>query len=224
MKRQIKDTLYNHMGTVTKALGSPKRLEIIELLSQGEKTVETIAEQAELGVKNASAQLKELKAARLIDSRRSGKYVYYRLSDPQVARFWIELRRFSENRITEIKQILSEVMGDDDLLERIDRKTLLSKAKKGEIIFLDVRPEDEFNEAHLPYARSVPISELKARLKELPKTKTIVAYCRGPYCFYAKEAVEFLRKKGFKADQLRDSVNDWRIEGLPIETLKVASL
>lgn len=221
MKRQIKDSIYGHMGTVTKALGSPKRLEIIELLSQGEKSVETIADQAELGLKNASAQLKELKAARLVDSRRDGKYVYYRLSDPQVARFWIELRRFSENRITEIKQILSDVMGNDDLLERVDRKTLLSRAKNGEVIFLDVRPEDEFNEAHLPYARSVPIFELKERLKELPKSKTIVAYCRGPYCFYAKEAVELLRKQGFKADQLRDSVNDWRVEGLPVEAAKV---
>jgi rhodanese-related sulfurtransferase len=220
MKRQIKDSIYGHMGTVTKALASPKRLEIIELLSQGEKSVETISDQAELGIKNASAQLKELKAARLVDSRRDGKYVLYRLSDPQVARFWIELRRFSQNRITEIREILKDAMGSEDLLEKVDRKTLLLRARNGDIVFIDVRPEDEFNEAHLPFARSVPITELKSRLKDLPKSKTIVAYCRGPYCFYAKDAVELLRKKGFKAEQLKDSVQDWAFEGLPVERHK----
>lgn len=206
------------MATVTKALGNPKRLEIIDLLSQGEKSVETIAGQAELGVKNASAQLKELKAARLVESRRDGKHVFYYLSDPQVARFWIELRRFSQNRISEIQQILSDAMGDEDLLEKVDRETLLARAKKGDIILLDVRPEDEFKAAHLPFARSVPITELKKHLKDIPKSKTIVAYCRGPYCFYAKEAVDLLRQKGFKAEQLKDSVYDWVVNGLPVET------
>lgn len=205
------------MSTVTKALGNPKRLEIIELLSQGEKTVETVSQQAELGVKNASAQLKELKAARLVDSRRDGKYVYYRLTDPQVARFWVELRRFSQNRISEIQQILGDVMGSDELLEKVDRKTLLARAKSGDVIFLDVRPTDEFASAHLPFAWSIPMAELKSKLKELPKSKTIVAYCRGPYCFYAKDAVDLLRKKGYKAEQLKDSVHDWILEGLPVE-------
>lgn len=218
MKRQIKDSIYGYMGIVTKALGSPKRLEIIELLSQGEKSVETIAEQAELGVKNASAQLKELKAARLVDSRKDGKYVFYRLSDPQVARFWIELRRFSQNRVAEIQQLISDAIGDEDVLEKIDRETLLKRAKSGDVILVDVRPEDEFSEAHLPYARSIPITELKERLKDLPKSKTIVAYCRGPYCFYAKDAVELLRKKGFKAEPLKDSVYDWVVDGFPVET------
>jgi rhodanese-related sulfurtransferase len=217
MKRQIKDSIYGYMGIVTKALGSPKRLEIIELLSQGEKSVETIAEQAELGLKNASAQLKELKAARLVDSRKDGKYVFYRLSDPQVARFWIELRRFSQNRVAEIQQLVSDAIGGEDVLEKIDRETLLKRAKSGDVILVDVRPEDEFSEAHLPYARSIPITELKARLKDLPKSKTIVAYCRGPYCFYAKDAVELLRKKGFKAEPLKDSVYDWVVDGFPIE-------
>lgn len=218
MKRQIKDSIYGYMGIVTKALGSPKRLEIIELLSQGEKSVEIIAEQAELGLKNASAQLKELKAARLVDSRKDGKYVFYRLSDPQVARFWIELRRFSQNRVAEIQQLISDAIGSEDVLEKIDRETLLKRAKSGDVILVDVRPEDEFSEAHLPYARSIPITELKARLKDLPKSKTIVAYCRGPYCFYAKDAVELLRKKGFKAEPLKDSVYDWVVDGFPVET------
>lgn len=217
MKRQIKDSIYGYMGIVTKALGSPKRLEIIELLSQGEKSVEVIAEQAELGLKNASAQLKELKAARLVDSRKEGKYVFYRLSDPQVARFWIELRRFSQNRVVEIQQLISDAIGREDILEKIDRETLLKRAKNGDVVLVDVRPEDEFSEAHLPYARSIPITELKERLKDLPKTKTIVAYCRGPYCFYAKDAVELLRKRGYKAEPLKDSVYDWIVDGMPVE-------
>ncbi len=218
MKRKIKDSVYGHMATVTKALGNPKRLEIIDLLSQGEKSVELLAEQAELGIKNASAQLKELKAARLVESRKDGKYVYYKLSDPQVARFWVELSKFSRNRIAEIEQLLSLAIGQADVLEKIDRETLLKRAKSGDVILLDVRPEDEFSTAHLPFARSIPITALKARLKDLPKSKMIVAYCRGPYCFYAKDAVDFLRKNGFKAEQLKDSVHDWASEGLPVET------
>ena len=217
MKRQIKDSIYGYMAVVTKSLGSPKRLEIIELLSQGEKTVESIADQAELGIKNASAQLKELKAARLVDSRKEGKYVFYRLSHPQVARFWVELRTFSQNRITEIQQLINEAMGDEDILEKMDRATLLKKAKSGEIILLDVRPQDEFESAHLPFARSIPISDLKKHLKDFPKNKTVVAYCRGPFCFYSKEAVSLLHSKGIKASQLKDSVVDWAQAGMPIE-------
>jgi rhodanese-related sulfurtransferase len=205
------------MAIVTKSLGNPKRLEIVELLSQGEKTVESIAEQAELGIKNASAQLKELKASRLVESRKEGKYVFYRLSDPQVARFWVELRSFSQNRISEIQQLLDDAIGGEDILEKMDRATLLKKVKNGDIILLDVRPEDEFQTAHLPFARSIPISELKKRLSGLPKNKTVVAYCRGPYCFLSKDAVSLLNSKGFKAAQLKDSIVDWENAGMLVE-------
>ena len=218
MRRQIKDAIYGHLATVTKALSSPKRLEIIELLSQGEKTVEAVSEQAALGVKNASAQLKELKSAHLVESRRDGKYVYYRISDSEVAQFWIKLRSFGHSKIAEIQRITNEAMAVPEVLEEVSRKELLAKAKRGDVVLIDVRPTDEFETSHLPFAISVPISELSKHLKVLPKRKEIVAYCRGPYCFFAKDAVETLLKNGFKAKRLSDGVHDWTSHGLPVES------
>ena len=217
MKRQIKDAVYGHLASLTKALSSPKRIEIIDLLCQGEKTVETISEEANLGLKNASAQLKELKAAHLVDSRKDGKYVFYRIADPSVAQFWIRLRTFGHDRITDIQKITEEVLSGPEVLEQMDRKTLLKKAKDGEIVLIDVRPTDEYESGHIPFAISVPASEVLKHLNELPKKKEIVAYCRGPYCFFAKDAVETLRKRGFKAFNLKDSVHDWAEHGLPVE-------
>lgn len=216
MKRQIKDAIYSNIATITKVLSSPKRLEILELLSQSEKTVETIAEQAELGIKNASAQLKELKSARPLDSRKEGKYVYYSIVDKSVAQFWIQLRSFSEKRIIELQKIATEALYFPDELVKINRKELLSRAKSGDVIIIDVRPHDEFKTAHIPYAVSIPISNLSKHLKKFSKDKEIVAYCRGPYCFFAKEAVEILRAKGFKAKRLQDSVHDWQANGLSL--------
>jgi rhodanese-related sulfurtransferase/predicted transcriptional regulator len=209
MSRKIKNELYDQFSRVTKALAHPKRLEIIDLLSQGEKTVEEIAEQAELGVKNASAQLKELKLAQLVETRKDGKYVFYSVADSEVVAFWENLRTFTEKKFAEIQKIAAEVFSGVDEIENVNRKTLLSRVKKGEVILLDVRPHDEYESAHLPLAISIPSTELNKRLKELPRDKEIVAYCRGPYCFMAKDAVEILRKKGFKAFRLKDSVHEW---------------
>lgn len=209
MSRKIKNNLYEQFSRITKALAHPKRLEIIDLLSQGEKTVEDIAEQADLGIKNASAQLKELKLAQLVESRKDGKYVYYFIADSQVTEFWENLRSFSKKKFAEIQMIAHQVFSGTDEIENLNRRTLLSRARKGDVILLDVRPNDEYESAHLPFAISIPSTELVKRLKELPKDKEIVAYCRGPYCFMAKEAVEILRKKGFKAFRLKDSVHDW---------------
>lgn len=218
MKRQIKDALYEQFSRTTKALSSPKRIEILDLLSQGEKTVEMVADQVSLGMKNASAQLKELKSALLVDSRRDGKYIYYRLASNSVAELLLRLRTFSEGHFAEIQKIASEAFEDVDSMEPVNRKQLLAQAKKGEVVILDVRPSDEYTHLHLPYAVSVPISDLHKELKNLPKKKKIVAYCRGPYCFFAKEAIELLKKKGFKASRLKDSVYEWASHGLPIET------
>ena len=217
MKRELKDALYGHLAALTKALSSPKRIEIIDLLCQGEKTVEAISEQAALGLKNASAQLKELKAARLVDSRKDGKYVFYRIADPAVAQFWIRFRTFGHDHIAEIQRIAEDVFGGPQVLEQMDRKTLLAKAKRGDVVLIDVRPTDEYEAGHLPFAVSVPPSEVSKHLKKLSKKKEVVAYCRGPYCFFAKEAVETLRKHGFKASALKDSVHDWSEHGLPVE-------
>jgi rhodanese-related sulfurtransferase len=218
VKRQIKDAIYGHLATIAKALSSPKRIEIIDLLCQGEKTVEAIAEHAALGLKNASAQLKELKAARLVESRKEGKYVFYRIADPSVAQFWIRLRTFGHERISEIQKITEDALGGPEVLEHMNRKTLLAKAKRGEIVLIDVRPTEEYESGHLPLAISIPVDEISRHLKLFPKRKEIVAYCRGPYCFLAKEAVELLRRHGFKAYQLKDSIHDWLGEGLPIES------
>lgn len=218
MKREIKDSIYKHFSTLTKALASPKRIEIIDLLCQGEKTVEALAEQGDLGIKNASAQLKELKSARLVKSRQDGKYVFYRLADESVAEFWRILRDFGNNRIAEIQQITKEALSTPDILEHMTRKQLLAKAKLGEIVLIDVRPFDEFASGHLPFSVSVPVKDITSHLKTFSKKKEIVAYCRGPYCFFAKEAVEVLIKNGFKAYQLKDSVHDWKVQGLPIKS------
>lgn len=218
MKRQIKDALYEQFARSTKALSSPKRIEILDLLCQGEKTVEAIAEQANLGIKNASAQLKELKSALLVETRRNGKYVYYRISNNSVADFLLGLRTFSEKQFSEIQKIASASFNDIASMEPVNRKQLLAQAKKGEVILLDVRPSDEYAQSHLPFAVSIPISELKKELRNLPKDKEIVAYCRGPYCFFANEAVELLKQQGFKASRLKDSVHEWASHGLPIES------
>lgn len=220
MNRQIKNALYEQFSRTTKALSSPKRIEILDLLGQGEKTVEMVAEQTSLGVKNASAQLKELKSALLVDTRRDGKYVHYRLASNSVAELLLRLRTFSEGHFAEIQKIASEAFEDAVSMEPVNRKQLLAQAKKREVILLDVRPSDEYTQSHLPYAISVPISDLQKELKNLPKNKEIVAYCRGPYCFFAKEAVELLTKKGFKASRLKDSVHEWASHGLPVETPK----
>lgn len=216
IKRNIKNAIYEQLARSTKALGHPKRIEILDLLSQVEKTVEQISQQAEMGIKNASAQLKELRSALLVDSRKDGKHIYYRLSNPQTNQLLHSIRKYSEQQFSELQKIATEAFASVDELESVDRKQLLSKARRGEVILLDVRPVEEFDQAHLPFAHSVPISELSQKMKTLPKSKEIIAYCRGPYCFFAKEAVETLRKKGFKAHRLKDSIADWESKGLSV--------
>jgi rhodanese-related sulfurtransferase len=213
--RALKDVLYEQVARLARAAGSPKRLELIELLCQSEKSVETLAQQAQISVKLASAHLKQLKAARLVATRREGKYVLYRLADEAVASLWVSLRRVAENRMLELQAALTELAGE--VLERLDRETVLKKARRGEIVVIDVRPEEEYRAGHLPYARSVPLSELRRRFDELPKARTVVVYCRGPFCVMAGKAVTQLRKKGFDARRLDDGVAEWNFHGLPLE-------
>jgi rhodanese-related sulfurtransferase len=216
--RRVKDLLYEQVATLSKAVASPKRLELIELLCQSEKTVETLAEQAQISVKLASAHLRQLKSARLVANRRDGKYVYYRLIDDTVADFWVGLRQLAEERLLELQQGLTQLAGGERGLEPLDRRAILERARRGEVVILDVRPEEEFQASHLPFARSMPLAELRRRLKELPRSKPVVAYCRGPFCLMAGEAVELLRKKGFRAQRLEDGVAEWRSRGLPLDT------
>ena len=215
--RQIKSFLYEQVARIGKAVASPKRLELIELLCQGEKTVEALAAQAEISVKLASAHLKELRVARLVETRKDGKYVLYRLASTSVADLWVTLRGEAEERLVELQVALANLVAHGDDLEGIDRKAILKRAASGEVLVLDVRPADEYATAHLPHARSLPVDELKKRLAELPKDTPVVAYCRGPFCLMARDAVELLRKRGYSAFHLTDGVAEWRARGLPIE-------
>jgi len=215
--RTLKNHLYEQVARIGKAVASPKRLELIELMCQGEKTVEVLAAQAEISVKLASAHLKELRQARLVETRKDGRYVQYRLASTSVADLWVTLRSAAEERLVELQVALASIIGHGDDLEGFDRAAILKKARAGEVLVLDVRPAEEFATAHLPHARSLPLDELRKRLAELPKDMPVVAYCRGPFCLMAKDAVEFLRKKGYRAFHLTDGVAEWRAHGLPIE-------
>jgi rhodanese-related sulfurtransferase len=218
--RELKNQLYDQVARLGKALASPKRLELIELLCQSEKTVESLAAQAEISVKLASAHLRELRLARLVDTRKDGKYVLYRLASTGVSDLWVHLREQAEERLVELQVALASIVEHGDELQGVARADILRRAKAGEVLVLDVRPEEEYATAHLPHARSLPVDELKKRLAELPKDVPVVAYCRGPFGLMAKDAVAMLRKKGFRAFHLTDGVAEWRAQGLPIEAAR----
>lgn len=207
--RLIKDSLYELVACVAKAAASPKRLELIELLCQAPKTVEVLAKEANISMKLASAHLKGLRNARLVETERRGKYIVYRLASQDVARFWVIIRLLAEDRLAELQEAVKQFRTTTREWEDNNRDDLLRKAKKGDVVVIDVRPHDEYTAAHLPFARSLPLSELRNRLAELPKRKPIVAYCRGPYCFMAADAAKLLRAKGFDAHVLRDGVAEW---------------
>jgi rhodanese-related sulfurtransferase/predicted transcriptional regulator len=215
--RQVKDVLYAHVARIGKAVCSPKRLELIELLCQGEKSVERLAAEASISLKLASAHLKELRLAHLVETRKEGKNVIYRLTSEAVADFWVAIRSLAEDRLLELRASLARLSEHAHELTPMSRKELLARAKRGEVTVLDVRPEAEYTTSHLPYAQSMPLDELKKRLDDLPRDKPVVAYCRGPFCLMAVEAVELLNKKGFQAIRLEDGVAEWRAQGLPVE-------
>jgi rhodanese-related sulfurtransferase len=216
--RRFKDAIYEQLARVGKAVSAPKRLELLDLLCQGPRTVEGLAEQAAISVANASQHLQVLRAARLVDAEKKGLYVEYRLADDEVCRFFVALRGLAEARLAEVDQVTRayfEARGD---MEAVEGDELLRRVKKGEVTVLDVRPAEEYRAGHIPGALSIPVGELKSRLAELPRKREVVAYCRGPYCVMAAEAVELLRKKGFKAHRMEQGVADWRARGWRIES------
>lgn len=220
--RSIKDLLYEHVARVGKAVSSPKRLELIELLAQGEKSVDALAAELSVDIKLASAHLRVLREARLIASRRDGKYVYYRLAGRDVAGLWVTLREVAEEHLLELRTVLERMVADPATLASIGREALLEQARHGEVIVIDVRPRDEFATAHLPFARSMPVAEIEQRLSELPRGKDIVAYCRGPFCLLSDEAVALLAARGYRARKISDGVNEWQAAGLPLQTQPLA--
>lgn len=215
--RRFKDEIFEQFARIGKAVASPKRIELLDVLSQGERHVEALADAANISVANASQHLQILRAARLVETEKSGVFVTYRLADHSVAEFVRQLRMLAENRLAEVEQTTRCFVEGRIGFDPVDREELLRRVRKGEVTVLDVRPVEEFRARHLPRALSVPLEELEARMKDLPKDREIVAYCRGPYCVMAVEAVARLRKRGFRAVRLEIGVVDWQAQGLPVE-------
>ncbi len=213
---RFKSAIYEQFARIGKAISNAGRLELLDLLCQGPRTVEALAKEANLGLANTSQQLKILRSARLVEAEKSGLFVTYRLGDDQVCQFLRSLRLLAETRLTEVRQITREFLGNREGLEPISREGLLAKMRDGAVTVLDVRPIEEYRAGHIPGALSVPLKDLERRLSELPRDRQIVAYCRGPYCVLAVKAVEMLRERGFDAWRLEHSVQDWQAEGLPI--------
>ncbi|MFA6119888.1 MAG: metalloregulator ArsR/SmtB family transcription factor [Sideroxydans sp.] len=207
--RKIKDLLYEQVSRIGKVFSSPKRLELIELLCQGEKTVEMLASEASISVKLTSSHLRELRMAHLVETERQGKNIYYRLANKSVADLWVQIHTLAEDRLIELQLALQKIATRPDDLVPSDRENLMKAARKGEVVVLDVRPSEEYLNTHLPFARSIPLDELRQRLSELPKDRAIVAYCRGPYCLMAIDAVTLLKQEGYSAVHLRDGVAEW---------------
>ena len=215
-QREFKDTLYRQFARIGHALASPKRIELLDLLTQGERTVERLAEQSATPVKNTSAHLRDLHHARLVETRREGTYIHYRLADDGVAEFVRSFQDLARRRLAEVEQVARLYLDDRDELEPVTLAELRKLMRDDLVTVIDVRPRDEFEAGHIPGAVSIPVPELKRRAAALPKRKEIIAYCRGPYCVYSLEAVHLLRKQGFRARRAGRGFPEWRSSGFPV--------
>ena len=211
--RRFKDAIYEQLARLGKATAAPKRLELLDLLCQGPRTVEALAGQAAISVANASQHLQVLRMARLVDAEKKGLHVEYRIADAEVRRFFLSLRTLAEARLAEVEQVTRQYLEARGAMEAVASEELLRRVRSGEVTVLDVRPAQEYQAAHLPGALSIPVGQLEARLAELPRDREVVAYCRGPYCVMAIEAVELLRRKGFRAHRMEQGVVDWQARG-----------
>jgi rhodanese-related sulfurtransferase/predicted transcriptional regulator len=215
--RQFKDEMYEQFARIVKALANPRRLEIIDLLAQGEYTVEEIARETALSIANASQHLQTLRTAHLVEVRREGLYAYYRLADESVFRVWQAIRALGETHLAEIDRIVRSFLEDRESLAPVSAQELLKLSQDDNVVILDVRPDNEYRAGHIHGARSVPLDKLEPYLKQIPKDKEVVAYCRGPYCVFSDEAVALLRERGYRARRLAQGLPDWRAAGLPVE-------
>lgn len=219
-KRLFKQLLYDQFARIGKALASSHRLELLEVLAQCERTVEVLAQETGMPVANASQHLQVLRAAHLVEVRRQGVSMYYRLADESVFSMWQAMRNVGETQLAEIDRVVQTFLQDRMQLQPIGAHELYQRLYDDQILLLDVRPAEEYAAGHLPHARSLPIAELEERLAELPVGKEIVAYCRGPYCVFADEAVALLRLHGYHASRLEEGLPDWRALGFPVEVVK----
>ncbi len=215
--REFKDALYAQFARIGHALASPKRIELLDLLGQGEKTVEALAQHVATPVKNTSAHLRVLRQARLVETRRDGTYVYYRLADGDVFRLLRTLETLGHRRLADVQRVVQSYLDGHDELEPVTFQELRRLMRDDDVTVVDVRPAAEYAAGHIPGAVSVPVPELKRRFGELPKRREIIAYCRGRYCVYSLDAVTLLRKHGYRARRAHEGLPDWRAAGLPVE-------
>lgn len=214
--RAAKDALFEAFASVAKALGNGHRAEIIDVLAQGERSVESLAAEIGQSVANTSHHLRQLAQAGLVDSRREGTFVYYRLASTRVGELWSALRDVAADHVAQVEVLARRYLGDDDV-EEVTVEELADRLSRGRVVILDVRPHVEFESGHIKGARSVPVEELAEHIDGLPRSREIVAYCRGPYCVYATDAVRLLRERGFKVRRLREGFPEWERAGLPVE-------
>jgi rhodanese-related sulfurtransferase len=221
--REFKDRLFEQFAQIGKALSHPKRLEILDLLAQAERTVEEIVRETAMPVASASQHLQVLKGAWMVESRREGLYVHYRLADEGVFRAWQAVRNLGETRLAEVDRVVEIYLKDRDALEAVGATTLMERISDRNVVVLDVRPGEEYRAGHIPGALSVPVDALQAALQTLPKDKEIIAYCRGPYCVFSDEAVRILSAQGYRASRLTEGFPEWRAAGYPVEAETQAS-
>ncbi len=219
-KESPKKALFAEFAAVARALGSEHRLDLLEHLAQGERSVETLAQRTGIPFANVSQHLQGLRKTGLVVARRNGRHVLYRIANDSVLRLLASLRDVAEHQIAEVERIVAGYFRNRDSLEPVSRKELAVRIKDGLVTVLDVRPEDEFADGHIPGAVNIPLSQLRKRLPELPKKQEIIAYCRGPWCVLAFEAVAHLRKRGLKARRLDGGLPEWKIAGLPVQAAK----
>lgn len=214
--RAAKEALYDAFAEVAKAFASGRRAEIVDVLAQGERSVEEIADEVGQSVANTSHHLRAMARAGVMRTRRDGTRIYYSLASERVAELWSALRDVAAEHVAGLDKLARAYLGDRDGIEVVDRDELSRRVKRGEVLVLDVRPEAEYAAGHIAGARSLPIGELRRHLRSLPKDADVVAYCRGPYCVYADDAVRELRRKGLRARRLVDGFPEWKRAGLPV--------
>ena len=217
--RQFKDNLYEQFARISKALAHPKRLELIDLLSQGERSVEALARETQMSIANTSQHLQTLKAARLINTRKDGLYVYYRLADIHVHKLWSLIRDLGQKSLADVDRVVQEYLSDKQQFQSVTSEELLNLMKKRDVIVLDVRPTLEYEQGYIKGAISVPLEKLESYLTKIPKRKTIVAYCRGPYCVMSFDAIKLMKTKGYRAIRLDEGLPEWRLRGFPVEQI-----
>lgn len=218
-KREFKNKVYSILAQLVKAMANPHRLEILDLLGQSDRTVEEISTETEISFANASQHLQILKASNLVEIQREGNFIRYRLANNNVYKLWYTLRQIGFERLSEIEKLINDFREKKNALEAVTIDDLVKKAKLRNVIVIDVRPEQEYRTGHIPNAISIPIDQLTKKIKSLSKAREYIAYCRGPLCVFADDAVNLLTKNGFNAKRLNEGFPDWKLKGLPVEII-----